>query len=49
MTNDNYNNLLKKFQILQNENKKKKDLGLHDYSLINSILPQYVKTTFCKI
>ena len=38
MTNEHYNNLLKKFKNLKIENRKKKDLGLHDYSLINSLL-----------
>jgi len=38
VTNEHYNNLLKKFKNLKIENRKKKDLGLHDYSLINSLL-----------
>lgn len=33
-----YNNLLGLFDKFQNNNKQKKDFGLHDYSLINALL-----------
>ncbi len=38
MENENYKNLLNKYNILYNENEKKKKLGVHDYSLMNALL-----------
>jgi len=43
MTKDDYKRLLDEFNKLHNENEQKKNLGVHDYSLINALLKKNMK------